>query len=139
MIVRDLATTKGSSRHAHGVGWDSKRLIVASDQVGFSMHDTTVAEGSVLEMEYRHHVEANYCFSGEGELFDVATNCTYPITPGTLYVLDKYDRHILRAIKGDLRLVCVFNPPLSGGETHDANGGFELVGDASARSEDPAQ
>jgi L-ectoine synthase len=130
MIVRDVATTTGTLRHAHGPGWDSKRLIVASDQVGFSMHDTTVPEGSVLEMEYRHHVEANYCFSGEGELFDVAANRTYPITPGTLYMLDKHDRHILRAIRGDLRLVCVFTPPLSGSETHDANGGFEPGDDA---------
>jgi L-ectoine synthase len=124
MIVRDVASTVGTDRHASGKGWDSKRLIVASDGVGFSVHDTTVPEGSQLEMEYKHHVEANYCFEGEGEVVDVGTGETYEIKPGSIYVLDKHDRHILRAINGNLRLVCVFNPALAGNETHRSDGSF---------------
>ncbi|WP_144141004.1 ectoine synthase [Paraburkholderia sp. BCC1884] len=124
MIVRDVVSTVGTDRHASGKGWDSKRLIVASDGVGFSVHDTTVPEGSEIEMEYKHHIEANYCFEGLGEVVDLATGKTYEIKPGSIYVLDKHDRHILRAIKGDLRLVCVFNPALAGGETHRADGSF---------------
>ena len=61
---------------------------------------------------------------GEGEVEDVATGTVYPITPGTLYALDKNDQHVLRALKGDLRLVCVFNPPLSGQETHREDGSY---------------
>jgi L-ectoine synthase len=128
MIVRDVESSTGTSRHVRGDGWDSKRLIVAADHVGFSMHDTTVPEGSTLDMQYRHHVEANYCFAGEGEVIDVAMNRTYPLRPGTLYVLNQHDRHILRAIKGDLRLVCVFSPALAGSETHDEHGGFDNPG-----------
>jgi L-ectoine synthase len=124
MIVRDVVSTVGTDRHATGKGWDSKRLIVASDSVGFSVHDTTVPEGSELELEYKHHIEANYCFEGYGEVVDLATGKTHEIKPGSIYVLDKHDRHIVRAIKGDLRLVCVFNPALAGGETHRPDGSY---------------
>lgn len=127
MIVRDVVSTTGTDRHASGKGWDSKRLIVASDNVGFSVHDTTVPEGSELEMEYKHHIEANYCFDGYGEVVDLSTGETHEIRPGSIYVLDKHDRHILRAIKGDLRLVCVFNPALTGSETHRPDGSFASV------------
>src|ERR1700754_4425557 len=98
MIVRDVVSTTGTDRHASGKGWDSKRLIVASDNVGFSVHDTTVAEGAELELEYKHHIEANYCFAGEGEVVNLATGETHAIGPGSIYVLDQHDRHILRAI-----------------------------------------
>ncbi|WJF91651.1 ectoine synthase [Paraburkholderia bonniea] len=128
MIVRTVQETTGTSRHASGPGWDSKRLIVAADNVGYSVHDTTVAEGAEQILEYKHHIEANYCFAGEGEVVDVATGKTYPLRPGSIYVLDKHDRHILRALKGDLRLVCVFNPPLAGDETHEDDGSYAPIG-----------
>jgi L-ectoine synthase len=130
MIVRDVASTVGTPRHASGAGWDSKRLIVASDKVGFSVHDTTVPEGTELEMKYKHHIEANYCLAGEGEgeVVDLATGQTHPLRPGSIYVLDQHDRHILRALKGDLRLVCVFNPLLVGDETHREDGSYDPSG-----------
>ena len=57
---------------------------------------------------------------GEGEVLDVATGERHAIRPGTLYALNLNDQHVLRAPQGDLRrLVCVFNPPLSG--TGDAS------------------
>lgn len=34
--------------------------------------------------------------------------------------------HLLKATKGDLHLVCVFNPPIQGDETHNADGGYDL-------------
>ena len=45
---------------------------------------------------------------------------------GTLYILDRHDRHILRA-ETDLRMVCVFTPPLTGNEVHDENGVYPLL------------
>jgi L-ectoine synthase len=45
------------------------------------------------------------------------------ITPGTLYALDKHDRHRLR-VKTRMRVVCTFVPPLVGGEMHDAEGSY---------------
>ena len=55
---------------------------------------------------------------------DVKTGKSFPIAPGTLYALDRHDEHILRATEGDLRLVCVFNPPLSGEERHRPDGSY---------------
>ncbi|SAL87181.1 L-ectoine synthase [Caballeronia terrestris] len=127
MIVRDVASTAGTPRHVCGDGWDSKRLVVAGDSIGFSLHDTTVTEGSELELQYQHHVEANYCFSGEGEVVDLSSGETFEVRPGSVYVLDKHDRHVIRAIRGDLRLVCVFTPALAGGETHTSAGGYEPI------------
>lgn len=71
------------------------------------------------------HYETNYCIAGAGEVFDVATGKTHPIAVGTVYALNQHDEHILRALKGDLHLVCVFNPPLAGTETHNAHGGYD--------------
>ena len=80
--------------------------------------------GSEQELEYKHHLEANYCVSGEGEVVDVASGEVYPIRSGTLYALDKNDRHILRATKGELRLICVFYPALIGTEVHQPDGSY---------------
>ena len=44
---------------------------------------------------------------GEGEVLDVATGERHAIRPGTLYALNLNDQHVLRATKGDLRLVRV--------------------------------
>src|SRR5260370_17309161 len=107
MIVRDVESTTGTARHVTGDGWDSKRLIVASDMVGFSVHDTTVAEGSELELQYRHHVEANYCFGGEGAVFDLTSGHIYRLYPGAIYVLDQHYHHTLRPFTGILQLLLV--------------------------------
>jgi L-ectoine synthase len=128
IIVRseDIANT---GRHVSGPGWDSKRMIVKADGMGYSVHETRILEGAESRLHYQHHLETNYCVSGEGEVVDVATGETFQIRPGTIYALDQHDEHILRATKGDLHLVCVFNPPVSGTETHNADGGYELSTD----------
>lgn len=127
MIVISADSLRGTPREASGPGWQSTRLIVKGDGMGYSVHETTVTEGAELHLEYKQHFETNYCFAGEGEVEDVATGEVHPITPGTIYALDRHDKHVLRAIKGDLRLVCVFNPPLVGSETHNAEGSYELT------------
>lgn len=126
MIVISAQDLTDTERHAKGPGWESKRMIVKQDGVGYSVHETRVLQGAELHLHYKNHYETNYCMTGEGEVVDVATGTTYPIRPGTLYALNKNDQHILRAIKGDLRLVCVFNPPLSGQETHNPDGSYSL-------------
>ncbi len=124
MIVRTLDEILDGPRHVRGEGWQSRRILLRSDGMGFSLHDTVVAEGTEQRLEYKHHLEANYCISGEGEVVDLQTGITYPLRPGTLYALDKNDAHIIRATRGDLRVVCVFNPPLTGDETHRADGSY---------------
>ncbi|OWJ80549.1 MULTISPECIES: ectoine synthase [Haematobacter] len=124
MIVRSLDDVISGPNHATGPGWESRRILLKPDGMGFSLHDTLVKEGEELHLEYKHHLEANYCIAGEGEVTEVATGRTWPIRPGTLYALDRNDAHVLRATKGDLRLVCVFNPPLSGNERHREDGSY---------------
>lgn len=126
MIVIRAEDITNTPRHVSGPGWESKRMIVKADGMGYSVHETRIAEGSESRLQYEHHLETNYCFEGEGEVVDVATGTTYQIRPGTIYALDQHDDHILRATKGDLRLVCVFNPPVTGTETHNADGGYDL-------------
>lgn len=124
MIVITADSLTGTARHASGPGWESRRLVTRDDGMDVSVHETRVSEGAELHLEYRNHFETNYCFEGEGEVVNKITGEVFPIRPGTLYALDQHDPHILRAIKGDLRLVCTFTPPLKGTETHDAHGGY---------------
>lgn len=123
MIVRTLDEIQGTDRDVAGDGWRSRRLLLAADGMGFSLHDTTVAAGEALELEYRHHLEACYVVAGEATLTDHASGATFSLGPGAAYALDRNDRHRLEA-RTDMRLVCVFNPALTGRERH-VGGGYE--------------
>ncbi|MFG0320459.1 MAG: ectoine synthase [Planctomycetota bacterium JB042] len=132
MIIRRLNELDGTDREVRDENWSSRRLLLAEDGMGFSMHDTILHAGTATKMWYRNHVEAVYCVEGEGEIEDLDAGVTHPIAPGTLYALDENDRHVLRA-KTRLRMICVFNPALLGPETHDEDGAYPLlteVGDA---------
>ena len=126
MIVRRLSELRGGDREVQAPTWVSRRLLLARDGMGFSMHETTLHAGTETRMWYRHHLEAVYCIEGEGELEELPDGPTHRIAAGTLYALDAHDRHVLRA-KTDLRMVCVFNPPLVGPEVHDADGVYPLL------------
>ena len=125
MILRKLSEIRGTINAVtpDNGNWTSNRLLLKKDGMGFSMHDTLVRAGTETRMWYKHHLEAVYCVAGAGEIEDLETGLKYPIENGTLYALDKHDRHIVRA-RNDLRLVCVFNPPLTGQEVHDAEGAY---------------
>ncbi|HEX7641538.1 MAG TPA: ectoine synthase [Noviherbaspirillum sp.] len=123
MIVRDIEQCKGTEREVKSKTWTSLRVLLASDKMGFSLHETTMFRGTETPMQYLNHLEAVLCVEGEGEVELCETGANYPIKPGTVYALDQHDRHIVRA-KSDLRLICVFNPPLHGKEVHDADGSY---------------
>ena len=126
MIVRTLESITGTERDVQATTWSSRRLILADDRVGFSRHDTVIHAGTRTEMWYRNHIEAVYCVEGEGVLTDVATGEVHQIRPGTMYLLDQHDRHVLEA-RSTMRMVCVFNPPCTGQETHDDEGVYPLL------------
>lgn len=128
MIIRKLADAAMQGRCVSAPGWESSRLLLKSDKVGFSFHITRIVKGAELPMHYQNHIEAVYCVSGNGEVVDIARNETHAINPGTLYVLDQHDKHILRAFD-ELELVCVFNPPLMGREVHNTEGAYALEAD----------
>ena len=56
MIARTLDEVLGTDRDVQGDGWHSRRLLVRSDGMGFSLHDTLVEAGAELELEYRNHL-----------------------------------------------------------------------------------
>ena len=93
--------------------------------MGFSFHITTIFAGTETPIHYQNHLESVYCMQGEGEIETVEDGKIYQIRPGTLYILDKHDKHLLRATK-DMHMACVFNPPLNGKEVHDENGVYAL-------------
>ncbi|MEV5187760.1 ectoine synthase [Streptomyces werraensis] len=125
MIIRCLKEIEDTDRHvrARSGTWESKRLVLAREQAGFSLHETTLYAGTQTTMWYAHHVEAVLCVEGEAELTDEETGEKHWITPGTLYLLDGHERHTLRP-KTDFRCVCVFNPPLTGREDHGVDGAY---------------
>ncbi len=125
MIVRTLEAARKGGRNVKTSGWESARLLLKNDGVGFSFHITTIYEGAELPMKYANHFEFVYCISGQGEVETVRDHRIYPISPGTIYALNEHDEHILRA-RTELVLACVFNPPLNGKEVHDETGAYPL-------------
>lgn len=129
MIVRHLAQANQSERRVVSEGWESTRLLLRGDKMGFSFHITTIYAGADLPMHYQNHLESVYCISGKGEVETVADGKVYPIEPGTIYILDQNDKHILRG-HTEMKMACVFNPPLHGKEVHDATGAYPLEAEA---------
>jgi L-ectoine synthase len=127
MIVRDMETAAREGRMIKDPdgNWDSTRLLLKDDNMGFSFHITTIYAGADFRMHYQNHLESVYCMSGEGEVETLADGKVHQIKPGTIYILDKHDKHILRARK-EMKMACVFNPPLHGTEVHNAEGAYEL-------------
>jgi L-ectoine synthase len=128
MIVRTLQDAEKSERRVVSQNWESTRMLLKQDNMGYSFHITTIYANTETHIWYQNHFESVYCISGEGEIETLADGKVYPIRPGTLYNLDKHDEHLLRA-DSELKLACVFNPPLNGLEVHDENGVYPLEAD----------
>ncbi|MFV1871934.1 MAG: ectoine synthase [Oleiphilus sp.] len=131
MIVRTMAQAEKDGRKiiSPDGNWDSTRLLLKDDNMGFSFHVTTIYKGADFRMHYQNHLESVYCMSGRGEIENLDDGKVHPIEAGTVYILDKHDRHILRAFE-EMKMACVFNPPLNGKEVHNKDGAYELEADA---------
>lgn len=126
MLVTHLNDLDDTERDIKSETWRSRRLVLGREGVGFSFHDTVIYAGTESKFWYANHIEAVYCVGGEGELVNEETGDVYPITDGTLYLLDKHEKHTVKA-KTDLRMACTFNPPVTGREVHDENGVYPLI------------
>jgi len=133
MIVRNLSQAQASGRRivSPDNNWESTRLLLKDDNMGFSFHITTIYKGADFQMHYQNHLESVYCISGKGEVETLADGKKHPIEAGTIYILDKHDKHVLRAFE-EMTMACVFNPPLNGKEVHNAEGAYELDADSIA-------
>lgn len=129
MIVRSLQVAEKTNRRVVTPSWESTRLLLKNDGMGFSFHITRIYAGAQLRMCYRHHLESVYCIDGDGEVEALADGAVHSIGPGTIYVLDKHDEHILRA-RTEMKLACVFCPALHGREVHDETGAYPMDAEA---------
>ena len=127
MIVRQLQQAEKSGRRivSPDGNWESTRLLLKDDGMGFSFHITTIYAGADFQMHYQNHLESVFCMSGEGEVETLSDGRKYSISAGTIYILDQHDKHVLRATT-EMKMACVFNPPLNGTEVHNAEGAYEL-------------
>jgi len=123
MIIRKLKQIRASDRNVKSDGWNSARLLLEDDGMGFSFHLTTMHAGTELKMHYKHHLEAVLVLKGKGTIEDLGTGETHELKPGVLYALNANDRHIVRP-ETDLLTACVFNPPVTGHEVHDESGAY---------------
>jgi L-ectoine synthase len=126
VIVRSVHDITGTDRDVRTPNWRSKRIVLAEENVGFSVHETTVYPGTVNDFWYANHVEAVFVVEGEGELLDRESGEVHQLGPGSLYLLDGHEHHQLRP-RTLMRTVCVFNPPLTGREVHDEQGAYPLL------------
>ncbi|MEK7991001.1 MAG: ectoine synthase [Thiotrichaceae bacterium] len=120
MIIRTFADIQNTDRNVDWGNGRSYRFLLESDNMGFTLTETTVNAGTESLIQYDNYVEACYCIEGEGEI--ECESKIYPIKPGTMYAPNAHDKHYLRASQDQaLRLVCVFSPALKGIETHHFN------------------
>jgi L-ectoine synthase len=102
----------------------SYRLLLESDGMGFALAETVVRRGTESQLQYRNHLEACYCVKGTGRIVAHDAAEEHELRPGVLYALNQHDAHHLIADDtGDLVLISVFNPPLSGDEAHSIEHG----------------
>ncbi len=136
MIVRHLQEVIGTERDvaAENGNWVSRRLLLRHEEMGFSLHDTTIYAGTETFIHYKNHLEAVYCVAGEGEIEDLESGEIHQISDGSMYALNGHERHYLRARK-DMRMICVFNPALTGSEVHDREGVYPLIEDTPPETE----
>lgn len=126
MIVRTIDEITDTDADIRSENWRSKRIVLAKEGVGFSVHETTLYAGTVNQFWYANHIEAVFIVEGEGEITDLATGETHQLAPGSLYLLNNHDKHEVRP-RTQMRTVCVFNPPITGREIHDEDGVYPLV------------
>ena len=123
MIVRNFHELRNSDRSVSDANWNSVRMLLADDGMGFSFHITVIQGGSEHSFHYKNHFESVYCISGKGSIEDLATGEVHEIRPGVMYALDKHDKHTLRC-EEEMHLACCFNPPVTGTEVHRADGSY---------------
>ena len=117
MLIRKLSDVK-TVEWGNGL---SRRFLLESDGMGYTVTDTIVRAGTKSLIEYKNHLEACYCIEGSGSVIEM-DGTEHKIVVGTMYALNNRDPHyLLGGENEDMRLVCMFTPALKGDEAHDFN------------------
>lgn len=118
MFARDVQDILGTERDVAGKGWRSRRLILARDGLKYSVHETTLDAGATLRFTYAAHRETIYCVAGTGTVQNASSGELWPLHPGCIYSVGIGDDHIV-ATRSEMKLLCIFDPPLEGREEAD--------------------
>jgi quercetin dioxygenase-like cupin family protein len=127
MFVRTLEDVREGGRVVVVGFATSQRYLTVADGLGFSFHSVLIKEGGEGDCWYKHHWEGNLVLDGTLEVTDRATGKVHRLGPGALYVVGPQDRHHLKALT-NVHLISVFDPPLTGTETHDQDGSYPPTG-----------
>lgn len=118
MLVRTLDSVIGTPFDVDWGNGTSRRLIVAADGRGYALTETHVRPGTETHLRFDNHLEACYCVQGSGRVR--TADRVWDVNVGTVYSADKSEEHWLFSDDG-MVLICVFNPPLRGDESHSSD------------------
>jgi quercetin dioxygenase-like cupin family protein len=123
MKVFKVSDLEESRKVKFGAGV-SHRMLLDSDGMGYTMTKTVISpEAGKSFWHYKSHLETCYCVSGKATLTNSTTGEEFEVGPDVTYVLDKHDPHYFEAHEETV-LICTFNPPLTGQETHKEDGSY---------------
>ena len=105
----------------------SRRYVTAADNLGFSLHSVLLSAGTKGDCWYKNHWEGNVVLDGEVKITDYASGIAHSLGPGGMYLVGPKDRHQIQALS-DAHIISVFDPPLSGTEERDEDGGYLPTG-----------
>jgi L-ectoine synthase len=123
MKIRTISQIENTGKDVKFTGGNSLRLILESDNMGFAFMKTIIPKGGPHKWHYPHHLESCFCIAGSGILTNLTNGEVHNIFVDTIYILDGNEPHTFEATE-DCVLISVFNPPLSGNESHDINGHY---------------
>jgi L-ectoine synthase len=131
MLIRSMEQIENEGRViqiSHGKA-TACRLLTKSDGLNFSISEARSNSAGSSSLWYKNHWEANYVRSGKATLEDCTTGQQWALEPGVLYCVGPGDKHrIIRSEEPNMRIISVFNPPIEGLETHDADGAYPPTG-----------
>ena len=125
MKVSSIREIENTERHVRGDGFESIRIVLEKDGMGFSVHKTLIPAGTKRVWHYKYHLETCYCIKGKAIVTNLANGDKHTISADTAYSLDDHDRHQFEALT-DVVLISVFNQPVKGQETHKEDGSYEI-------------
>lgn len=138
MLIRTMGDVEAAGKTIiinHGAA-SAVRLLLKADGAGFSVSEARMRSGTVANLWYKNHWEANYVRSGTAVLEDMVAGRHWNLKTGDLYMVGPTDRHRLTATSPEVfRVVSVFNPPIAGLETHDADNSYAASGPVPPRTE----
>ncbi|WP_162901399.1 ectoine synthase [Breoghania sp. L-A4] len=108
--IRSYAERRQDGYLIERPSWDSVRMALAEDRLGYSLHVTRLHAGDIGAAQYPEHVEAAYCMDGRGTItYGADDEHSRPIEPGVMFVLDQHDRYRMH-VSEPMTLLCVFTP-----------------------------